>query len=63
MTGTTLKFTDLEDVYDGIAAAIDRAGPERETLFLAKLALVLSHYLGDRARVMEAVDIAGCDLD
>ena len=57
-----LPFHDLEDVYDLLAEAIDRAGPDHETLYLTKLALVLGHFLGDKARISEAIEIAGRDL-
>jgi hypothetical protein len=42
-----MPFQDLEQAYETLAAAIDRAGPANEALFLAKLALVLAHRLGD----------------
>lgn len=50
-----LPLNDLEDLYDELAEAIDRVGPERETVFLAKLALALSHHLGDRALVSRLI--------
>lgn len=59
----TLPFADLEAVYDDIAVAIDQAGAAHRELFLAKLALALSHFVGDRARVSEAIGIAMRDLD
>lgn len=58
----SLPFEDLERVYDLIAAAVDRAGPERESLLLAKLALLLAHEIGDYAAVAEAVAAAERDL-
>ena len=58
-----LPFADLEVVYDRLAEAIDAAGPERESLFLAKLALLLSRRLGERAAVEEAIAVALADLD
>jgi len=62
MTRENLAFADLEIVYDRIAEAIDRAGPAREALFLAKLAMVLSHKLGDRGEIEDAIDIALRDI-
>ena len=47
----TLTLSDLEDVYDELAEAIDRVGPDNESVFLARLALSLAHRLGDRAAV------------
>lgn len=50
---------DLEQVYEALAQAIDRAGPEQAEVYLAKLALALAEELGDGARV-QAV-IAECE--
>jgi hypothetical protein len=58
----SLPFEDLERVYDLIAAAIDRVGPERESLLLAKLALLLADRLGDYESAAEAVAAAERDL-
>lgn len=57
-----MSFDDLEAVYERLAAAIDRAGPEDEALFLAKLALALAHRLDDRAAVEAAIAAALLDL-
>lgn len=54
---------DVERVYDGLAASIDAAGPEKSELFLAKLALLLSVELGDVARVLGLIDEAANHLD
>lgn len=51
----TLEFAELEQVYDLLAEAIDEAGPERETLFLAKLAMLLAQQIPDVDRIREAV--------
>ncbi len=59
---TAMPFDDLEQVYEALAAAIDRAGPHGEALFLAKLALALAHRLADRAAVEAAVAEALLDL-
>lgn len=50
---------DLEQVYEALAQAIDRAGPEQAQVYLAKLALALAEELGDSDRV-QAV-IAECE--
>jgi hypothetical protein len=47
----TLPFNDLENLYDELAQAIDQAGPEQESVFLAKLVLSLAQEFGDAARV------------
>ena len=41
-----MPFDELEQAYERLARAIDAAGPEREALFLTRLALVLAHRLG-----------------
>lgn len=39
-TKTQLTIAELETVYDALAQAIDRAGSEKASLFLVKLALL-----------------------
>jgi len=56
-----LTLTDLEQVYDELAQAIDQAGDHSER-FLAKLALLLAHELGDRGRVAVHIEAALRDL-
>jgi hypothetical protein len=58
----TLPFEDLEQVFETLAQAIDDVGAEQERLFLAKLALALSHKLGDLDQIAEAIAIARRDL-
>jgi Protein of unknown function (DUF2783) len=59
---STLPFEHLEQVYEHLAEAIDRAGPEHEALFLAKLVLALANELSDAATVKRCMDTAGLDL-
>ncbi|WP_296574476.1 hypothetical protein [Phreatobacter sp.] len=51
MTATSppasLAFEALERVYDQLAAAIDEAGEAHQSLFLAKLVIVMAHRAGD----------------
>ncbi len=54
----TLEFAELEQVYDLLAEAIDEAGPERESLFLARLAVLLAHEIPDLDRVRELIGVA-----
>ncbi len=54
----TMPFDDLERAYEMLAQAIDRAGPEHEALFLARLALVLAHRVGRVDVFEQAVDMA-----
>ncbi|MEQ1613980.1 MAG: hypothetical protein ABL904_14640 [Hyphomicrobiaceae bacterium] len=42
---TKLPFDQFEQAYEHLAQAIDIAGPNQESLFLAKLALALAHQL------------------
>ncbi|MDO9563553.1 MAG: hypothetical protein Q7J60_18205 [Bradyrhizobium sp.] len=49
---------DFEAAYEALALAIDSAGPEREALFLTRLALVLGHELGDIAVFRSAIRTA-----
>ncbi len=58
----SLSLPELERVYDDLAEAIDHAGPERSELFLTKLALLLAHEVGQRARVAELLQTALRDL-
>ena len=60
---SSLPFEDLERVYTLLAETIDGVGPEREGLFLSKLALVLAQELGNFPKVALAIDIARQDLD
>lgn len=63
VTQTTMSFADLERVYENLAVAIDRVGPDRETIMLAKLVLSLAHRLGDRAAVEACIAMALEDLE
>ena len=60
-----MPFEDFETAYETLATAIDQAGPEREALFLTRLALVLGHELGDIAAFKNAIKTAleGLDQD
>lgn len=57
-----LTIEALEVIWERLAEAIDRAGPERESLFLAKLAILLANALGDRARGEALIAMALEDL-
>ncbi|HEY7377213.1 MAG TPA: hypothetical protein VH542_00865 [Steroidobacteraceae bacterium] len=57
-----LPEADLEQAYDLIAAAIDRAGREYEALFLAKLCLVLGTQLDSLETIVRAIRTAEQDL-
>jgi hypothetical protein len=55
---STMPFEDFESSYETLATAIDQAGPERETLFLTRLALVLVHEISDITVFRKAVAAA-----
>jgi hypothetical protein len=57
----SLPVDDLEALWERLARAVDEAGDRRE-LFLAKLALLLSEKLGDRAAAEAAIEAALRDL-
>ena len=59
---TPLTISQLEQVYDTLAEAIDQAGPERTELFLTKLSLLLANAIGDAAAVTCLVQAALLDL-
>jgi hypothetical protein len=60
--GASLAVEELEAIWERLAEAIDRAGPEREALFLSKLAVLLADALGDRARAERLIEAALEDL-
>ena len=62
MSGT-LPSDEFEQAYELIARALDRVGPERERLFLARLALALAHQLPDLNSLRQALEIAGGGLN
>ena len=51
----TLSLAGLEQVYDVLAHAVDRAPEGHSEVLLAKLALLLSQEVGDATRVAELV--------
>jgi hypothetical protein len=62
MTTDTIALRDLEDFYDLLAESVDRATPDKATLFLAKLALQLASEVRDPVKLRRAVEIALLDL-
>ena len=59
---STLTMPGLEQVYDDLAAAIDRTPEGKSELMLVKLALLLAQALGDAERVRQCVTDAMQDL-
>lgn len=59
----SMPFPELETAYDALAAAIDKAGADKELLLLTKLALVLADRVGGIDTFIEALRVAQEDLD
>ena len=57
-----MSIIEIEQLYDLIAEGIDKAGPDKMALFLAKLSLALANLVGDGKAVADAVLAAGRDL-
>jgi outer membrane murein-binding lipoprotein Lpp len=62
MIDKKMSIIEIEQVYDLIAGGIDKAGPDKTALFLAKLSLALANLVGDSQAVANAVLAAGRDL-
>jgi hypothetical protein len=62
MNDSTLSLEARDRLYAECARAISEAGAERESLFLARLALLLFEQLGDEARCRAALAEALRDL-
>lgn len=58
-----MSVSTLEGVYERVAETIDIVGPEKETLFLAKLVLLLAEARDDKEKVLALIDEAAKDLD
>lgn len=54
---------EVETVYEALAVKLDSVGAPKRELFLAKLALLLSHDLGSAERVCRLVDEAARNID
>ena len=59
---TALDSEARDRLYAACARAVSEAGPERESLFLARLALLLFEQVGDEARCHAALADALNDL-
>jgi hypothetical protein len=55
MTTTVLPADARDSLYADCARAISEAGTARESLFLARLALLLFEQVGDEARCRQAI--------
>ena len=57
-----MSVESLETLWERLAEAIDRAGPEHEVLFLTKLALLMGEAVQDSNRVQQMMETALQDL-
>ena len=53
-----MSFAGMEEVYEALALGVDLAGPEKEALFLMRLALLLAQRDGDAAAVKASIAAA-----
>ena len=58
----SIPIATLEAASDLIAEAIDRAGPDKEALFLAKLGLALAAQLNDNNALGATIEAALADI-
>mgnify|MGYP000172616337 CR=1 FL=1 len=54
----SLSIDANERLYDALAEMLDRVGPEQESLYLTKLALLLANAVEDEAAVNQALRAA-----
>lgn len=52
---SALTFSELEVFYDELANAVDAAGPDHESVFLAKLVLSMAQEFGQPERLSALV--------
>jgi hypothetical protein len=57
-----MSIHDQELVYDAIGDALDATPQDLQMMFLAKLGFTLANYVGDLAKVQQAIDAAKRDL-
>lgn len=57
-----LNADDLDDLYTRACDVMTELGEERTELFLARLTLLLIKQVGDRDRVIAAIEAARSDI-
>ena len=57
-----MPFDQLEEVYEALAKALDRVGPEQEAVFLTKLVLTMAQRTGSLDAFSKSLKIALRDL-
>lgn len=58
-----MSETTLEDVYAALAEGIDRHGPEKSEMFLAKVALLMADEIGDPERALSLIRDAQLNME
>ncbi len=53
----------LEDVYSALAEGMDRHGPEKSEMFIAKVALLLANEIGSPQRCLDLISEAESNMD
>ena len=53
----------LDDVYSALAEGIDRHGPEKSEMFIAKVALLLANEIGAPQRCLDLISEAESNMD
>ena len=54
---------EVETVYEALATTLDAIGADKRELYLAKLALLLSHDIGDAARACARIEEAARNME
>jgi hypothetical protein len=58
-----MNAAELEVVYEALAEMLDEIGQDKRDIFLAKLALLLTHEIGDAARARNCIEEAAMNID
>jgi hypothetical protein len=57
-----MRFEELETIYEKLATSLDAVGPEKASLYLSKVVLLLAHQFDDSRQVLLALDECRQDL-
>ncbi|MEM7250472.1 MAG: DUF2783 domain-containing protein [Pseudomonadota bacterium] len=62
MSLQTMPFDGLERTYEHLADALDAVGPDKTSVYLTKVVLLLAARTGDESAVSQAIKDAQADL-
>ena len=62
MNEDAIAVADLEQIYDSLAEGLDKAGEDKHTVYLTKLALILSARLNNNEVTLQAINDSLKDL-